>query len=114
MDETIGRLLRTATPSALELFERNKKRVLEVCRRNRLKGLTAFGSRVREDRSPGSDLDLVTRFPPGTSLLDVMRIQDELSEAFGCHVDLGSQPRPGSRLARNVHAEGMVLVGSKT
>lgn len=114
MDEAIERLLRSATPSAVELFERNKKRVMEVCRRNRLTGLTAFGSRVREDRSLGSDLDMVTRFPAGTSLLDVVRIQDELSAAFGCPVDLGSEPKPGSRLARNIKAEGVVLVPSKS
>lgn len=112
LDETIVRLLRQATPSAQELFERRKKQVLEVCRRNGLRRLVALGSRVREDRSPGSDLDLVTTFPPRTTLLDVVRIQDELTEAFGCRVDLGSTPEPGTRLARHVQAEGVVLVGA--
>lgn len=113
MDEAIGRILRAATPSAAELFARNREKVLRACRRNRLRRLLAFGSRVREDRTPGSDLDLVAHFPPGTSLLDVLRIQDELSEAFGCKVDLGSLPPRGSRLARQVEAEGVVLVGAQ-
>lgn len=113
MDEAIERLLRGAAPSAAELFERNRSKVLAACRRNRLKRLTAFGSRVREDRTPASDLDLVAKFPPGTSLLDVARFQDELSEAFGCRVDLGSEPEPGSRLAKRIAAEGVRLVGPK-
>lgn len=113
MDEAIEKLLRAAAPSARELFERNKNKVLAVCNRNRLKRLIAFGSRVREDRTPGSDLDLVTQFPPGTSLLDVLRIQDELSAAIGCRVDLGSMPGPGSRLRRHIEAEGVGLVGAK-
>ena len=113
MDETIERLLRAAAPSATELFDRKRDAVLAVCTRNRLKRLTAFGSRVRDDRTPASDLDLVTAFPRGTGLLDMIRIQDELSEAFGCKVDLGSEPTAGSRLARHIREEGVVLVGAK-
>ena len=113
MDEAIELILRRATPSAQELFEQNKEKVLGVCRRRALKRLVAFGSRVRDDRSPGSDLDLVTDFPPETGLLDVVRIQDELSQAFGCKVDLGSVPPPGTRLWRHIAEEGVVLVGPK-
>lgn len=114
IDETIERLLRKAAPSAGELFEANRAKVLAVCRRNGLKPLTAFGSRVRDDRTPASDLDLVTGFPRGTSLLDVIRIQDELSQAFGCPVHLASEPERGSRLAQRIEAEGVRLVGPKT
>ncbi len=110
MDEAIGRIMRDATPSANELFDRNRSKVLAVCRRNKLRRLVAFGSRVREDRTPASDLDLVTRFPAKTSMFDVARIQDELSRAFGCAVDLGSEPPAGSRLAKHIEEEGVILV----
>jgi predicted nucleotidyltransferase len=112
MDEAIVRVLQTATPTAQELFERRRRQVNAVCRKNRLKGLIAFGSRVRDDRGPGSDLDLVTNFPAKTGLFDVMRITDELSQAFGCTVDLGSMPKPGSRLATIIQREGVELVGT--
>lgn len=113
MDEAIEKLLRAAAPSAQELFRANRTQVLGVCRRNGLKQLVAFGSRVREDRTPGSDLDLVTRFPKGSTLFDLARIEDELSGAFGCKVDLGAFPEPRSRLAQYIRDEGVALVGPK-
>ena len=111
IDEVLNRLLRDAAPTAQDLFRRNKKKVLAACKRNGVTKLVAFGSRVRDDRTPTSDLDLVADFVPGTSLLDLVRTKRELSEAFGCPVDLGDIPDPGTRLADRIAKEGVALVG---
>jgi predicted nucleotidyltransferase len=81
-----------------------------VCRKHGVSRLVAFGSRVRPDRAPGSDLDLVARLPPGSTLFDLMDLEDELQAVFGCKVDLGSTPDPDSRLARHLAEEGVILV----
>ncbi len=43
-----------------------------------------FGSVARGDDHEGSDVD----FPRGTSLFDILRLQDELQQIVGVDVDL--------------------------
>ena len=47
-----------------------------------------FGSHVRGEAKPGSDLDVLVDFKKTPSLLSLVRIQRELSEALGIKVDL--------------------------
>jgi uncharacterized protein len=65
----------------------------EFCRRWRIVELSAFGSVLREDFGPGSDIDLLVRFAPEAhwSLLDHMRMERELGEILGREVDLVSR-----------------------
>lgn len=52
--------------------------------------LYVFGSVVREDFGPSSDLDIAVRFRPevGYSLFDLMEMQDQLADLSGRPVDL--------------------------
>lgn len=52
-----------------------------------------FGSALREDFRPDSDLDLLVRFTPGAdwSLLDHVAMEEELSGIVGRKVDLVSR-----------------------
>jgi hypothetical protein len=43
-----------------------------------------------------------------------MRIEDELTDAFGRQVDLGCVPPPDSQLAKHIEAEGVVLFEAKS
>lgn len=110
INETIERLMREATPTAQQLFADHRRPVEAACRKHGVSRLVAFGSRVRADRAPGSDLDLVAKLPSGSTLFDLMQLQDDLQAAFGCKVDLGSIPDPHSRLAKHIAEEGVVLV----
>ncbi len=48
-----------------------------------------FGSRVRNENRPDSDLDVLVDFQTDTTtLLDLVRMERELSDAVGVHVDL--------------------------
>ena len=60
------------------------------CRKWKIKELSLFGSVLRNDFSPESDIDVLVAFSPGArwSLLDVSRMQDELSNTLGRNVDL--------------------------
>ncbi len=61
--------------------------ILEVVRRHRGRAVAVFGSVARGDDHPGSDIDLLVDFEPGSSLLDLMRMTDELTELLGRRVD---------------------------
>jgi predicted nucleotidyltransferase len=47
-----------------------------------------FGSASRGDDQEGSDLDLLVETLPGTTLLDLGGLQDELQELLGVSVDV--------------------------
>jgi AbrB family looped-hinge helix DNA binding protein len=50
-----------------------------------------FGSYARGEQKEGSDLDLIVEFSGSKSLLDMVEIEDELSEYLGVKVDLLSE-----------------------
>ncbi|HYE61117.1 MAG TPA: nucleotidyltransferase domain-containing protein [Phycisphaerales bacterium] len=60
------------------------------CRRHRVRTVRVFGSAVRGELTPESDLDLLVEFEPGVDpdLLELGGMQQELSELFSREVDL--------------------------
>jgi predicted nucleotidyltransferase len=61
-----------------------------ICSRYRIRVLAVFGSAARGDMRPGSDVDILVEFAPGTHPgLGFFRLEEELSELFGRRVDLG-------------------------
>jgi predicted nucleotidyltransferase len=62
----------------------------EFCRRWRVRELSLFGSAIREDFQPDSDVDVLVRFDPEApwSLWDLVTMRDELAAIFGRDVDL--------------------------
>ena len=50
--------------------------------------VAVFGSYVRGDDTRKSDIDIIVEFLPRKSLLDLVRIERELSEIIGIKVDL--------------------------
>lgn len=59
-----------------------------IAGRNRVRSISVFGSVARGEDGPDSDIDFLVEFEPGASLLDLMRIQDELEEFLGSPVDV--------------------------
>ncbi len=60
-----------------------------LCRRRGIQTLAFFGSVLRDDFRPESDVDVLVEFLPGrTPGLEYFAIQDELSELLGRRVDL--------------------------
>jgi len=63
----------------------------EFCRRHHIRKLSLFGSVVREDFGPESDVDVLVEFEPGhTPGLTFFAMQRELSELLGRRVDLNT------------------------
>jgi predicted nucleotidyltransferase len=64
--------------------------VAAFCRRNGIARLSLFGSALRDDLGPDSDVDLLVEFSPGAvvTLLDMARMEEEAAEIVGRRVDL--------------------------
>ena len=59
------------------------------CRRHGIRRLAVFGSALRADFTPGSDIDVLVEFETGrTPGLAFFAMQDELTRMFGRAVDL--------------------------
>jgi hypothetical protein len=68
--------------------------IAEFCRRNHIRKLSLFGSVLRDDFTPESDIDVLVEFEPGkTPGFAFISMQDELSRLLGRVVDLNT---PGS------------------
>jgi uncharacterized protein len=63
------------------------------CRKWQIEELALFGSVLREDFSPASDVDVLVTFSPQAhvSLLDFVQMQEELERIFQRKVDLVSK-----------------------
>ena len=66
-----------------------KDRLAEFCRTHGIKQLAVFGSALRDDFGPESDIDVLVEFEPGrTPGFGFVTIASELSDLFGRHVDV--------------------------
>jgi uncharacterized protein len=70
-----------------------RNKISEFCRRWQVIEMSLFGSVLRDDFSPDSDIDVLVRFDPNArrTLFDLVRMQDELKAILGREVDLVSQ-----------------------
>ena len=73
----------------------------DFCRRWKIVELSLFGSALREDFRPDSDVDVLAAFAPGArwGLFDMVHMQDDLERLLGRKVDLLS--RRGVEQSRN-------------
>ena len=68
-----------------------KEKIADFCRRHHIRKLAVFGSALREDFRPDSDLDVLVEFDSGhTPGLAFFGMEQELSELLGRKVDLNT------------------------
>ena len=68
----------------------DKKKISEFCRRHHIRRLALFGSVLRDDFRPDSDVDVLVEFEPGHTpgLIRLAGMEIELSKMTGRKVDL--------------------------
>jgi predicted nucleotidyltransferase len=85
------------------------EQVAAFCRRNRIRRLSLFGSVVREDFRPGSDVDVLVEFEPGTRVgLRFFAMERELSQILGMPVDLNTPGFLSDEILQTALAEAEV------
>jgi predicted nucleotidyltransferase len=74
-------------------FKIIQNEITDFCHRWKISELALFGSALRDDFRPNSDLDILVSFAPDTdwSLLDHIQMQLELQRVFHREVDLISK-----------------------
>lgn len=86
-----------------------KEKITDFCRRWKISGLSLFGSVLRDDFGPDSDVDVLIRFAPEAKhgLFSMVRMQEELKIILGREVDLVS--RRGVEMSRNYIRKSAIL-----
>jgi Predicted nucleotidyltransferases len=87
-----------------------KDEIAAFCRRHHIRKLSLFGSVLRDDFGPDSDVDVLVEFEEGhTPGLALIRIQDELSRILGGReVDLVIEEALYRRLKKRILSEAQV------
>jgi predicted nucleotidyltransferase len=84
--------------------------IAAFCRRHYIRRLALFGSALRDDFEPHSDLDVLVEFEPGhIPGLAFFTIQEELSRLLGRPVDLNTLQFISPRFRQEVQAEAEVI-----
>lgn len=90
------------------LLAAHRGEVLATLSRHGMSNPRLFGSVARGDDQDGSDVDLLVDLASGTSLFDILRVQDELETILGVRVDLvsstGFKSQVRSRVERDLIA----------
>jgi predicted nucleotidyltransferase len=69
-----------------------KEKIADFCKQNHIRRLYLFGSVLRGDFGPGSDIDVLVEFEPGTrvGLIRLSGLEIELGDIIGRKVDLNT------------------------
>ena len=69
----------------------DRRRIAEFCRLHHIRRLALFGSVLRADFGPESDVDVLVEFEPGhVPGLAFLSMEEELSKMLGRKVDLNT------------------------
>lgn len=89
----------------------SRQRIAEFCERHHIRKLALFGSVLREDFRPDSDVDVLVVFEPGhvPGFFRLFDLEEELSAIFGGRkVDLRTPEDLSRYFRREVEAEAEV------
>lgn len=104
LGQVIRDLLRTET--AEEIFAANEALIRRLCRKHNVTRLRAFGSRVRGDAVPESDLDLAIEVDTIGNFLD---FQEAIGQALAVSIDVIPFPQNNPALLKAIEREGFTF-----
>jgi predicted nucleotidyltransferase len=92
-----------------KLIEERRGDILRISRLHGARSVRLFGSRVRRTPTEASDVDLLVELEPGSSLLDLVAIKQDLEDLLGCKVDVVTESSLSPYIREDVLKEAIVL-----
>ncbi|MBU1672574.1 MAG: nucleotidyltransferase family protein [Actinobacteria bacterium] len=92
-----------------ELIENKKNEIQAAAERHGARRLRVFGSVVRGESGPTSDVDFLVEFEEGRSLLDQAALLVELEDLLGIRVDVVSEGGINPRMRDRILNEAVPL-----
>ena len=100
------RLVKVGSMKRDEVLEK----LLQMLKTYGAKKVVLFGSYARGEENPESDIDVIVEFSESKSLLELVRIEREISEALGIKVDLLTEKSVSPYLMDAIRKEMRVLL----
>ena len=91
------------------LLQANRDEIIRIAAGRDARHVRVFGSVVRGEERPESDIDFLMEFGPNTSLLDHAALIRELEELLGCKVDVVNDRAIKDRLREPILREAIPL-----
>jgi hypothetical protein len=91
------------------LIESLRQHLPLVRARYQVESLSVFGSYVRGEQRPGSDLDILVTFSEPPSLLTFLELEGYLSDVLGVKVDLVMRAALKPRIGRQIVSEARTI-----
>jgi uncharacterized protein len=79
----------------------------ELARKYHVRSLEVFGSYVRDEQTPESDLDVLVTFDKVPGLLGYISLENHLSDLLGVKVDLVMKSALKPRIGQNILREAV-------
>ena len=99
-------------PKRYRIFPRLKgkrKEILRIAQAHGASNVRVFGSVARGEEGPESDLDLLVEMKPGSSLLDLISLWQDLEDLLGHKVDVITEGGISPYLRDHIYAEAVPL-----
>ncbi|OGE77977.1 MAG: hypothetical protein A2751_01740 [Candidatus Doudnabacteria bacterium RIFCSPHIGHO2_01_FULL_46_14] len=97
-------------------LEEIKKRAIPILKKNDVEFAGIFGSYARGEAGPDSDVDLIVRFGKSAnekSLLDIIHLENELTDAFGTKTDLATEDELHPMIKPQVEKDLVPIYGKR-
>ena len=92
-----------------QLLKSKREEILRIAARYGARNVRVFGSVVRGEATPDSDLDVLVDLEPGRSLLDHAGLLLDLEQLLGCKVDVVTERGLRERVRERVVKEAVPL-----
>jgi hypothetical protein len=94
---------------SLDELRSQRREILELAIRHGATNVRVFGSTVRGEALPESDIDLLVDVEPGRTLLDVIAFEQDLEELLGHSVEVLTDAGLSPYLQERILAEATAL-----
>lgn len=110
MIDRSDRFLQIKNLSLIMLTKEIQQTIINQIRPYKPKRIGVFGSYSREEQTEGSDLDILVDFENGINLLDLIGLEQDLTDVLGVKVDLITEASVHPALKSYIYADLKMLM----
>ncbi|MGD0518574.1 MAG: nucleotidyltransferase family protein [Thermoguttaceae bacterium] len=99
----------TKQTDVAQLIESIRQQIPLLKERYRVESLRVFGSYVRHEQRPDSDLDVLVTFSDPPSLLKFIELENYISDKLGVKIDLVMKDSLKPRIAQHILSEAVMI-----
>ena len=92
-----------------QVIESLRQQLQLIRQRYQVESLSVFGSYVRHEQRPDSDIDVLVTFTETPSLLKFIELENYLSDNIGVKIDLVMKDSLKSRIGRQILSEAVTI-----